>query len=181
MSYSGAGFILLTTDFRILVIQDKKTKKWGFPKGHREESDTSDTHTAVRELQEETGLREETYIIHPQPFRIVRGSASYIFRYALLKPDVDPQSILIQASELSAYQWIPLCFFYIQPDFVDGNKYMRTWITDVVGGSTRKSNTILQEIIHGMWGESQGDVMEEDTEGVGVPFSPYLDETCRGC
>lgn len=66
MTYSGAGFILLTTDFRILVIQDAKTKKWGFPKGHREDVDASDVDTAIRELQEETGLAPETYIIHHQ-------------------------------------------------------------------------------------------------------------------
>jgi 8-oxo-dGTP pyrophosphatase MutT (NUDIX family) len=32
---------------------------WGFPKGHTEESDLSPRHTAVRELEEETGLRVE--------------------------------------------------------------------------------------------------------------------------
>jgi 8-oxo-dGTP pyrophosphatase MutT (NUDIX family) len=32
---------------------------WGFPKGHAEESDLSPKHTAVRELEEETGLKVE--------------------------------------------------------------------------------------------------------------------------
>jgi len=49
---------------QVLIIHQITTnpdfpRYWGFPKGHAEESDLSPKHTAVRELEEETGLRVE--------------------------------------------------------------------------------------------------------------------------
>ena len=35
---------------------------WDFPKGHVEEADESETHTARRELEEETGIKEVQFV-----------------------------------------------------------------------------------------------------------------------
>ncbi len=154
MNYTGAGFILFTPDFRVLLVQDAKTKKWGFPKGHREECDTSEIHTAERELHEETGISPTSYTIYEHPFRIIRGSASYIFRYAILNTTEYLGAIQCRA-EISAIQWVSLVQFYLNPECVNGNKYLRTWIGDVVTHAERKTYHTLQALMQRVLGEQQ--------------------------
>ena len=151
MNYSGAGFILLTPDFRVLLVQDAKSKKWGFPKGHREDTDLSDIDTAQREVQEETGIAPTSYTIYEHPFRVIRGSSSYIFRYAIMNTTEYLGAIQCRG-EISGLQWISLVQFYLNPECVDGNKYLRTWIADVVGHSDRKTYTTLQALMNRVLG-----------------------------
>ena len=63
--YVGAGLILYDNKHRIILVCDARSGRWGFPKGHPEVIDKkSPIHTAVRECQEETGLRKDIdYII----------------------------------------------------------------------------------------------------------------------
>ena len=151
MSYTGAGLILFTPDFRVLLVQDAKTKKWGFPKGHREEEDTSDIVTAQREVFEETGIAPTSYTIYETPFRIIRGSASYIFRYAMLNTKEYLGAIQCRG-EISGMQWMSLVQFYLNPECVNGNKYLRTWIADLVSHADRKSYTTLQALTNKVLG-----------------------------
>jgi 8-oxo-dGTP pyrophosphatase MutT (NUDIX family) len=146
MNYTGAGFILFTPDFRVLLVQDARTKKWGFPKGHREELDESDIHTAQREMMEETGIPPAAYTIYDHPFRIIRGSSSYIFRYAMLNSTEYLGSIQCPR-EIGGLQWISLVQFFLQPICIDGNKYLRTWIEDLQMHADRKTNLVLQSLI----------------------------------
>lgn len=163
MNYSGAGFIIFTPDFRVLLVQDAKTKKWGFPKGHREEADESDIATAQREVQEETGIAPTSYTIYEHPFRIIRGSASYIFRYAVMNT-TEYLGAIQNRAEISGLQWISLVQFYLNPECVNGNKYLRTWIADIVAHADRKTYTTLQALmnrvlgIHGPTGSSCGSI-----------------------
>jgi 8-oxo-dGTP pyrophosphatase MutT (NUDIX family) len=54
-----AGIILFDrTMSRILLVQSKRTGKWGFTKGHAEMCDVSMLETAVREVEEESGYVE---------------------------------------------------------------------------------------------------------------------------
>lgn len=154
MTYSGAGFILFTPDFRVLLVQDAKSKKWGFPKGHRDEVDTNDIATAERELQEETGIKPSEYTIYEHPFRIIRGSSSYTFRYAILNTTEYVGSIQCRG-EISGIQWISLVQFYMNPACVNGNKYLRTWISDIVTRNERKTYTILQTLMNRILGPIQ--------------------------
>lgn len=147
MNFRGAGLLLLSPDFQILLVQDRKTKKWGFPKGHREPQDGHALATAQREVYEEIGLDSTAYWIHPTPFRIVRGTSSYIFHYALLRNPIEKNVLRIQQQEISAHMWVPIVSFYFQPDIVDGNKYLRTWIEDVVSYAPRKSYTLLRDLM----------------------------------
>lgn len=53
-SYKGAGVILFK-DSSLLLVQNRLTGRWSFPKGHREPSDTTWRQTAIREVFEESG------------------------------------------------------------------------------------------------------------------------------
>lgn len=145
MTYAGAGLILLTPDFRVLLVQDAKTQKWGFPKGHREEYDTDDLQTAIREVLEETGIPSSSYIIQEPGFRITKGSSSYIFRYAIVH---SPNSGEIQnVNEISCMQWIPIVDLLQNPDLFDGNKYFRTWISNIRTFAPRRDTQQLTKLI----------------------------------
>ena len=56
--YVGAGvqlFRFTSGKPEVLFVQNRETKKWSFPKGHRESFDNSYYDTAIREVFEETG------------------------------------------------------------------------------------------------------------------------------
>jgi len=58
--FAGAGvqlFRFTSGKPEVLFVQNRLTKKWSFPKGHREPFDHSYYDTAVREVFEETGYR----------------------------------------------------------------------------------------------------------------------------
>lgn len=59
-TFEGAGvqlFRLTSGKPEVLFVQNRITKKWSFPKGHREDFDESYYDTAIREVFEETGYR----------------------------------------------------------------------------------------------------------------------------
>jgi 8-oxo-dGTP pyrophosphatase MutT (NUDIX family) len=116
----------------VLLIRDARSRKWGFPKGHREPEDASDLHTAVRECREETGLEASAYTVVEPSFRLTRGSASYLFRYAILKA-TEPEPLTIRPGEIEAYAWVPVASLLsaTTPYRETGNKYLRTWILDL--------------------------------------------------
>jgi 8-oxo-dGTP pyrophosphatase MutT (NUDIX family) len=163
--YVGAGFILLTRDLQVLLVKDANSDKWGFPKGHRESYDASDLATAQRELLEETGIQPSEYTAVHVPFRIMRGSSSYIFRYAVLKTTgpVILAPTPTQPHEVSELRWVSLVDMCVDPDCFAarlGNKYLRTWIEDVrdagsdVAGS-KKSVSLLLDIIQELMGAAE--------------------------
>ena len=55
MGLDGAGIILHMTKNMILLVYDKRSHKWSFPKGRCEIGETL-LQTAVREMMEETGI-----------------------------------------------------------------------------------------------------------------------------
>lgn len=171
MNYTGAGFILLTPDFRVLLVQDAKSKKWGFSKGHREETDASDIETAQREVQEETGIHPTSYTVYEHPFRVIRGSASYIFRYAIMNSTEYLGSIQ-NREEIAGLQWVSMVQFYLNPECVEGNKYLRTWIADIVSHSQRKTYSVLQSLMNRVLGIAPGGL---------VSASSSLSSTSSAC
>jgi 8-oxo-dGTP pyrophosphatase MutT (NUDIX family) len=140
MSYAGAGLILLSSDLtHVLLVHDTRSGKWGFTKGHREPCDGSDLHTAVREVYEETGLLVDDYIVYDESFKLNKGSQSYIFRYATLKPGVNMHKLRPgPAYEIAELKWMPLVTLLTAADVLDGNKYLRTWINDIRCGASKK-------------------------------------------
>ncbi len=151
-SYVGAGLIVITPDFRVLLVQDAKTKKWGFPKGHREPDDKDDLHTATREVEEETGIQSSSYIVQEPAFRITKGSSSYIFRYAIM----NVQRVYVQnIREISRIQWMPIIDLMQNPECLDGNKYLRTWISNIRSFAPRKDAQQLTKLVVGLNSASQ--------------------------
>ncbi|MDR1196405.1 MAG: NUDIX domain-containing protein [Endomicrobium sp.] len=62
--YSYGAIIYKMEDGRplFLLIKSKKHDKWGFPKGHVEEGETTGFDTAKREIFEETGIKDIKFI-----------------------------------------------------------------------------------------------------------------------
>lgn len=59
-SLEGAGVQLFSPDRQsTLLVQGKKSKRWGWTKGHREHVDASWLDTAIREVKEESGFELE--------------------------------------------------------------------------------------------------------------------------
>jgi 8-oxo-dGTP pyrophosphatase MutT (NUDIX family) len=64
------GCICITTSKKVLLVKGRQgTKKWSFPKGHRETFDTSPLSCALRELKEETGLSLKEHFATSKRFR----------------------------------------------------------------------------------------------------------------
>jgi 8-oxo-dGTP pyrophosphatase MutT (NUDIX family) len=62
-AFKGSG-VQIMNDKSVLLVQNLKSGNWGFPKGHREPIDKTWRDTAVREVEEETGLKENIdYVI----------------------------------------------------------------------------------------------------------------------
>jgi 8-oxo-dGTP pyrophosphatase MutT (NUDIX family) len=141
MNYAGAGFILLSPDLSTtLLVNDARSNKWGFPKGHREEFDTSDLETSIRELREETGLLPDDYVIYPEVFKVSKGSQSYNFRYAVLVDEKRKANIVSgPAHEIGGLQWVSIKQLLDAQNVLDGNKYLRSWLSDLRSGSSKKS------------------------------------------
>lgn len=145
--YAGAGLVLLSPDRQsVLLVHDTRSGKWGFPKGHKEPCDATDIDTAIRECKEETGLTAADYSIHNEPFKISKGSQSYIFRYAFLKEGREGYVAPVNPREISALQWVPVQRLMGAQTIVDGNKYLRTWIADVQANIPKKSVWLFRTV-----------------------------------
>lgn len=139
MNFAGAGFILLAPDLSTLAVKDARSEKWGPPKGHREVYDADDLATATRECHEETSLTPDDYTVLPDVFKISKGSQSYLFRYAVLKDDTyKAKAKAGSADEIANVQWIPLVQLLDAGSLLDGNKYLRTWISDIKHNAPKK-------------------------------------------
>ena len=149
MNYAGAGLILLSSDLtQTLLVHDARSGKWGFPKGHRESYDTSDLATAVRECREETGLTAEDYMVHEPSFKISRGGAAYLFRYATLKQSVSTTKLRAGPTyEIAAVEWVPIKRLLGAQNILDGNKYLRTWISDIQENASKKTVYMFKNLL----------------------------------
>ena len=148
MNYSGAGLVLLSSDLSSLIlVRDARTGKWGFPKGHREAYDKNDLDTAIRECHEEIGLTMDDYTIRSDSFKINKGSQAYLFRYATLNDDKRKNCIIMgPAYEISNVQWVPVKQLLSCENILDGNKYLRTWITDIQSGNSKKAVHVFKNL-----------------------------------
>lgn len=148
MNYAGAGLILLSSDLTsTLLVHDTRSAKWGFPKGHREPEDANDLQTAVREMWEETGLVATDYKVCDESFKISKGGGSYIFRYAIANEQARNKTKPGPAHEISALEWVPLQTLLEAQTVLDGNKYLRTWISDIQSGVSKKSVHLLRSLL----------------------------------
>jgi 8-oxo-dGTP pyrophosphatase MutT (NUDIX family) len=149
MNYAGAGFILLSSDLSTtLLVNDTRSHKWGFPKGHREDTDANDLETSVREVREETGLTADDYNVYPEVFKVSKGSHSYNFRYAVLLDEKRKANVVSgPAEEIGGIQWVPIKQLLEAQNVLDGNKYLRAWLQDLRTGSPKKSVNLFKSLM----------------------------------
>lgn len=104
------GFILiLRAENKFLILEREGAKgDWTFPKGHIEKGETP-KETALRELEEETGIKEieitDFPLIHEEYEIIVEGEKrikmnDYFIGF------VDKDEITIEKSEIQSYKWV---------------------------------------------------------------------------
>ena len=105
--------ILLRPDERVLFIEHRALRKWLFPGGHVEPTDTTLLSAALRELHEETGITDvesadeiplhiDTHPIPPNPGKHEPGHHHFDFRF-LFRTTV--HAVTIQEAELSSHAW----------------------------------------------------------------------------
>jgi 8-oxo-dGTP pyrophosphatase MutT (NUDIX family) len=79
MTTLASGIILFRREGAaapLLLLRNRRSGHWGFPKGRRDASDEHEVHTALRELREETGYA--AVALHPA-FRV---ELTYLVRSA---------------------------------------------------------------------------------------------------
>ena len=88
-----------------LVVKNKKGRNWGFPKGHMELGET-EVQTALREIEEETGLK----VTVQQGFRAVsrytlwnKASKQVVFFLA----QSETGDVTVQEEEIERAKWLP--------------------------------------------------------------------------
>src|SRR3972149_7847298 len=85
---SGSSIRKDESGWEILVTQHSKHKGWDFPKGHREIYE-SEEQTALREVEEETGVKAEIiervgetkYFYYEEGERVLKTVAFYLMKY----------------------------------------------------------------------------------------------------
>ena len=106
----SAGGIVVKQDEdgpRILVTQHSKHKGWDFPKGNREIYE-SEEQTALREVEEETGVKAEIiervgetkYFYYEEGERVLKTVAFYLMKYI-------SEGEATTAFEVSGTKWLP--------------------------------------------------------------------------
>lgn len=111
-----AGALLLRPDGRLLTIEHKALKKWLFPGGHLEATDSTLMGAALRELAEETGISPNLVVpdspvplhidTHPIPANPAKGEPDhqhFDFRF-LFRTTADVTEL--QAEEVTDYSWL---------------------------------------------------------------------------
>ena len=97
-----------TKGIEVLVTQHSKHKGWDFPKGHREISE-SEEQTALREVEEETGVKAEIiekagqtqYFYYEEGQKVLKTVVFYLMKYT-------GEGEASTAFEVSAMKWLPI-------------------------------------------------------------------------
>ncbi|MBI2598856.1 NUDIX domain-containing protein [Candidatus Curtissbacteria bacterium] len=84
--FSAGGIVV--RDGKVLVTQHSKHKGWDFPKGHIETGESSE-QTAVREVEEETGVKAEVvekvgqteYFYYEDKEKVLKTVVYFLMRY----------------------------------------------------------------------------------------------------
>lgn len=106
--FSAGGIILKKDggDIRVLVTQHSGHKGWDFPKGHIELAESSE-QAAIREVEEETGIRAEIidkagqtqYFYYEEGSKVLKTVTFYLMKYI-------EEGEAITAFEVSGKKWL---------------------------------------------------------------------------
>jgi len=97
-----------TKGIEVLVTQHSKHKGWDFPKGHREIYE-NEQQTALREVEEETGVKAEIiekagqtqYFYYEEGQKVLKTVVFYLMKYT-------GEGEASTAFEVSAMKWLPI-------------------------------------------------------------------------
>ena len=93
------GSIIYSSDNKLLVVQGRKTGKWSFPKGHKNEEETA-YDCSLRETYEETGLLLKGNYL--EELQLAAG------KYFVYKLEDKPDLISYDDSEIMNLCWVDL-------------------------------------------------------------------------
>jgi tRNA nucleotidyltransferase (CCA-adding enzyme) len=94
------GIILYDSDLKqYLLVHGLKSQKWGFPKGHMEQGETEE-QTALRELEEETGIKI-TKPLH----RKVRFRNNVYFMVSMAHSEIPAEMVIQDRNEIEMAKW----------------------------------------------------------------------------
>lgn len=108
-----AGGIVLGDSGTIALVRNRKDTLWFFPKGHVEMGETLE-ETAVREIEEETGLESLEYIdslgsyIRPKIEKDGSNSTSIQKEIHMFLFSAQPRAVLVPSMEIEEAQWCSL-------------------------------------------------------------------------
>lgn len=120
------GIILFNKETqKYCLVFGKKSKKWGFPKGHQEENE-DDEMTAKREFTEETGfelkdtvsLKRKFYVKNNVYFEVFIPDDSHLIKKHNMIPD---------SNEIEEYRWLSVEEIY-DLDISRCNFGLKNWI-----------------------------------------------------
>ncbi len=103
-SCGAVVFRRINEEYRFLLIKNKRSNHWGFPKGHMEKGETRE-ETAMREVLEETGVHIHIYegFCTESRYRIASRIEKRVDVF--LASTTDTQTI-IQKEEIEDYIWL---------------------------------------------------------------------------
>jgi 8-oxo-dGTP diphosphatase len=89
----------------VVVVHRPRYDDWSLPKGKRDASDSDDAATALREVEEETGLRCELGdFLGETRYRDNRGRDKVV-RYWLMTPVDGPRAAFVPNREVDELRW----------------------------------------------------------------------------
>jgi 8-oxo-dGTP pyrophosphatase MutT (NUDIX family) len=122
--YIGAGVILTNPKQQYILVRDTRSGRWGFPKGHPETRDKKNpVNTAIRECEEETGLKPLVdYVIDISNAKRI-GKRLYFYGICN-KESFDKASM--PAREISDVQWWDFDTIVLNESVM--NSDLRCWV-----------------------------------------------------
>lgn len=103
-SCGAVVFRRINEEYRFLLIKNRRSNHWGFPKGHMEKGETRE-QTAIREVLEETGIHIDIIDGFCRDSRYRIGSKIEKRVEVFLASTKDTQTI-IQKEEIEDYIWL---------------------------------------------------------------------------
>src|SRR3972149_12264354 len=105
---SGSSIRKDESGWKVLISQHSRHKGWGFPKGHREIYESED-QTALREVEEETGVQAEIiervgetkYFYYEDGEKVLKTVAFYLMKFV-------SEGEATTAFEVSGTKWLSI-------------------------------------------------------------------------
>jgi 8-oxo-dGTP pyrophosphatase MutT (NUDIX family) len=120
----GAGVILANSKNELLLVQNARSGRWGFPKGTYESEDLAYYFTAIREMEEETTFRlKEDYILES-------GSCRYGHRLYFYGKLIEDQERIPKINKVFGNEHRDIGWFDRESLPTLKNKDLLDWISD---------------------------------------------------